>query len=195
MTRPVTVLYEDQRGPTKGFGLHELVWRCVYDDIDHDEWACQRALDARPLKGVSKVLRACRDEAASISSDGRQIVAVVDDDAIRRELRLPRDATSEQVAKVVCEGSTAPEKVRVAVLVDNAESVIAAAAACDPAIDRSSVEIALRKGRGALEARDAVLTVVAWGAPSVRACVRSRLPSFDELVRLLDPLVRSAVET
>jgi hypothetical protein len=59
----LTILYEDQRGDTRGFGLHTLVKACVFDAIDGDRHRVEGTLrDARPLKGVQKVLRACRDD-------------------------------------------------------------------------------------------------------------------------------------
>jgi hypothetical protein len=82
----VTVLYEDKRGVSQGFGLHTLVKACVFDAINGDRvWIERDALkDCRPYNGDGNLLRGCREDADLIAADGRTIVAVFDDDGVRR---------------------------------------------------------------------------------------------------------------
>lgn len=189
----VTVLYEDQRGPVRGFGLHELAWRCVFDDVDHDPWVCRSSMEARPMKGISKLLHAIREDVPAIAADGRRVVAVIDDDAIRRELDLPQDAAREDVITAVLQQCRAPEVLDVVLLEENAETVVSAVAACDHGLRHGLLERALRKGRGALAARDELLHGAAWGPAGTRACVRQAVPSFDGFVAVLASLVRPAL--
>ncbi len=53
----VCVLYEDQRGPRQGFGLHALVKACVSDALaEPQRHLIEKALsDYRPLKGYANL--------------------------------------------------------------------------------------------------------------------------------------------
>jgi hypothetical protein len=107
----LTILYEDQRGPRNGFGLHALVRACVFDAINGDRHRVEeRISDYRPLKGVQNVLRACREDIDLIAADGRSVVAVFDNDEIRHQLKLPRTATDEHVEREIRKGCRAPDR-------------------------------------------------------------------------------------
>jgi hypothetical protein len=41
------ILYEDNRGAEKGFGLHALVMACVADDLGVEMFTLTKKLDAR----------------------------------------------------------------------------------------------------------------------------------------------------
>jgi hypothetical protein len=185
MTTALTILYEDARGQTNGFGLHTLVKACVHDAINGDRHRIERMLnDARPLKGVQNVLQACREDIDLIAADGRTVIAVIDNDAIRHHLRLPRTASEAQVEQAIKKGCRAPDRLRIALLVQNTESVLEAAAACDPSIDRNRIERAV-KHKDLLE-RDAILTELSRErARSARDCVLGRMPSLRALVDFL----------
>jgi len=184
-TARLTILYEDQRAEAHSFGLHTLVSACVFDAIDGDRYKVEDALsNPRPLKGVQKVLRACRDDFNSIAKDGRDVIAVIDNDAIRHHLRLPRDATRARVEQEIRKGCPAPERLHVVLIVENTESAIEAVAACNPGIDPKRVDAAVQ--RKSLLARDAILTEMSIERErAVRDCVLGRMPSLRGLVELL----------
>jgi len=181
----VTILYEDQRGHQRQFGLHELVKACVFDAVNGDRRRVEGMLaDARPLKGVQNVLRACREDIDLIAADGRSVVAVVDDDVIRKHLGLPGDAADAAVEQAIKKGSRAPERLFVALIKQNTESVLAAAAACDPSLDAKRVERAVRHKD--LLVRDAILVDLSRErARPLRECVLGRMPSLRGLVVIL----------
>lgn len=185
MTVALTILYEDARGQAKGFGLHTLVKACVHDAINGDRHRVEGTLsDARPLKGVQNVLRACREDIDLIAADGRTVVAVIDNDAIRQHLKLPRTASDAQVEQEIKKGSRAPDRLHIALLKQNTESVLEAAAACDPSIEPDRIERAV-KHKELLE-RDAILTELSRErARPTRDCVLDKMPSLRALVDLL----------
>ncbi len=193
----VTVLYEDQRGPRQGFGLHALVKACVFDAINGERHRVEGMLsDHRPLKGVQALLKACREEIDLIAADGRRVVAVFDDDAIREQLKLPHTAADALVEREIRKGCRAPERLLIVLLKRNMESVIVAAAACDPGLDAKRIDRAV-KHKELLE-RDAILTELSRErARPLRDCVLGRMPSLQLLVALLSRtlLAGDAVET
>jgi len=189
--RQVCVLYEDQRGPQRSFGLHELAKACVRDRLEaQPRHEIDQALnDCRPLRGDSNVLKKFHEDVDDIAADGRPIVAVFDNDRIRRLLKLPAKATDAQVRQEIRKG-TFSDRLHVILLNRNMESVIKAAHECDPSINQGSVDLAIKK-KDRLE-RDAILARLT-GAQfrAVRDCVREKLPSFQDLVDLLCELIQS----
>jgi hypothetical protein len=184
----VTVLYEDQRGPVRGFGLHDLVKACVFDALGGQRHLLEGALDGNPRGPNNQLLRSCRADAELLSRDGRRLVALFDGDRVRELLGLRPDATAAQVEQKVKEGSTAPDKLTVLLLDRNMEDVVAAAGSCDATINRSLLQRALGKQ---LEARDLVLAGAARaGKESVRACILKKVPSLNDLVELLCQILR-----
>lgn len=185
MTAALTILYEDARGEANRFGLHALVKACVFDAIDGERHRVEAALrDARPLKGVQNVLKACRQDFDLIAGDGRSVVAVIDNDAIRQHLKLSRHADRAQVEREIKKGCVAPERLFVILIEQNTESVLVAAAACDPGLDADRVERAAQH-KDLLE-RDAIFAELSRErARSVRECVLGRMPSLRALVELL----------
>jgi len=193
MTRVlVTLLYEDQRGDTQGFGLHAFVKACVFDILNGERHSIEGALsDGRPLKGAGNLLRACRDEIDLIAADGRLVVAVFDDDKIRGQLKLPRRASEERVLKEILKGCRAPDQLAVILLKDNMESVIDAAGVCAPTIDKKRIERA-SKNKDLLE-RDAILTELSRERERpARVCILEKMPSLAALIDLLCKTLRAA---
>lgn len=186
MTRlAVTILYEDQRGPRQGFGLHALVKACVFDAINGDRrWIEEDALkDHRPLKGDGNLLRTCREEIDLIAYDGRSVIAVFDDDHIRQLLKLPQSATASRVEQEIKKGCRAPDLLSVVLIERNMESVVDAAGVCDPALDRMRIARALAKD---LLERDAIfLELSRERARSTRDCMLATMPSLKRLVALV----------
>jgi hypothetical protein len=180
----VTVLYEDQRGPRQGFGLHAFVKACVFDAINGERHRVEGMLDGRPLKGVQAVIKACREDIDLIAADGRSVVALVDDDAIRDQLKLRHSASDAEVDLEIRKGCRAPERLTVVLLKRNMESVILAAAACDPGLDAGRIDRAVRHKE--LLERDAILTEFSRErARPLRDCVLGKGPSLRSLVDLL----------
>jgi hypothetical protein len=188
--RQVCVLYEDERAPQKGFGLHELAKACVRDHFEHQprEDIDEALKDCRPLGGDTKVLKKFREDVDTIAADGRPVVAVFDNDRIRRLLKLPAKATDARVIEELLK-DTSSERLHVILLNRNMESVIKAAHECDPSIDKERVDLAIKQ-KDRLE-RDAILARLT-GAQfrAVRDCIREKLPSFQELVDLLCELIQ-----
>ncbi|WP_434043669.1 MULTISPECIES: hypothetical protein [Sorangium] len=182
----VTVLYEDQRGSRQGFGLHALVKACVFDIINGDRaWLERDALgDHRPLKGAGNLLRTCREDIDLIAADGRRVFAVFDDDKIRVLLRLPSRASDARVEQEIRKGCRTPDRLVVALLKQNTESVLAAAGECDVSISSERIERALRN-KDLLE-RDAIFFDLARErSRPARDCVLRKVPSLKKLVELL----------
>lgn len=187
----VTILYEDQRGDTQGFGLHTFVKACVFDSMNGERHSIEGALkDGRPLKGAGNLLRACREEIDLIAPDGRRVVAVFDDDKIRGQLTLPRSASAERVHKEILKGCRAPEQLAVILLKENTESVIDAAGICAPAIDKKRIDRA-SNDKDLLE-RDAILTELSRERERpARACILEKIPSLAALIHLLCDTLRA----
>src|SRR5262249_37973722 len=156
----IIILYEDQRGPTKDFGLHKLIEACIYDIVDGQRHLLVRALEGRQSKGDAKLLRVCREDIGDISPKGYPVVAVFDNDRVRRLLGLAREAERALVIEKIKEGCCAPAQLFVFLLEENMESVVEAAGRCDPSIARAMVDEALRKN---LAARDVVIKEVCKG--------------------------------
>jgi hypothetical protein len=181
----LTFLYEDQRGPRQGFGLHALVKACVFDAINGERHRVEAMLgDHRPLKGVQNLLKACREEIDLIAADGRDVIAVIDNDQIRRQLQLPRAATDERVEREIRKGCRAPDRLVIVLLKENMETVLKAAAACDPTLDSKRIARAVRH-KDLLE-RDAILAELSRErARALRDCVLRKVPSLQALVDLV----------
>jgi hypothetical protein len=186
----LTILYEDHRGPRQGFGLHALVVACVFDLVDGERHHVESRLgDARPLKGVTNVLRACCEDIDLLAADGRFVVAVIDDDAIRRELSLPKKADESAVLQTIAKRSRDPQRLRVVLLHRNTESVLEAAAACDKTLDPARLERAIQR-KDLLE-RDALFLALARErARPARDCILGRMPSMKKLVETVIACLR-----
>ncbi|WP_437682866.1 hypothetical protein [Sorangium sp. So ce131] len=191
MTPFAVMLYEDQRGPEKEFGLHNLVVACVADDAGEDFFALRRKLDGRPMKGVQNLLRSCRRDIRRLSSKGQQVFAIIDNDAIRHQLKhegVAEDAEDAAVVRVIKEKCDAPERLHVFLLKENTETVVEAAEHCDKGLPRSLVTQALQKD---VNARDAIFNRIAWQSErAARDCIRQRVEAILELVKALTALVR-----
>jgi len=95
------VLYEDQQAAgANEFGLHVLVRRCVMDQLgwsDDRFEELKKLLHGQPMKGDSKLLSACQAEREAHGFP--HVIAVFDDDKIRRHLGLPRSAVGPRSAR------------------------------------------------------------------------------------------------
>lgn len=185
----VTLCYEDQLGAVTGFGPHRLVVSHVADREIAERIEVERALrDFRPMKGNTKLLRACREDAADITRGGQPLVAVFDDDEVRTLVQLPRSAPDEQVIARIRQGCTAPERVYPVLLRDNTETVLRDILRCDRTIPVALGQQALKKN---LNARDLVFRAAAREPNRhVRECILRSNPSLDSIITVLCLLLR-----
>ena len=164
MSGPVAILYEDERGGVRDFPLHTVV-NTVAD------------LAARSPAKTPHLLRACEKEVPRMPH--RVIVAIFDADKLHRLLRRSGDTSRDELLAEL-RGRCSDPRLRILLLEDNTESLVAAAATC---LGREAPE---RKSK---TSRDTLLSAAAWAAQSVRACVRAAVPSFatitDEICVLL----------
>jgi hypothetical protein len=186
----VTILYEDQQVPRKEFGLHKLVKACVFDRVNGARHQVEGLLwDARPMKGAASVLRGCHDDFEGIARWGQPVFAVFDEDRIREALGLRRRATEREVLAAIQASCPKPELLRIVLLKRNLESVIEAAAECDPSLDRAQVERALRYKKPI--DRDLVLASVSREIfRPARDCVLEKVPSLAQLVEALCRVIK-----
>lgn len=182
------ILYEDQRGPTKEFALHDVVMACVADELGVTVVEARRMAEGRPMKGVSNVLQTCRRDIRKLAARGQRVFAVIDNDHIREQLPgVDPRADDATVIRAIREDCNCPEQLEVILLHKNIESVIEAARDCGAESSAETVALALRKH---LMQRDLVFRGVAWGRPEVRACIRGKMPALERLVGLLVRLAR-----
>jgi hypothetical protein len=190
VTSLAVVLYEDQRGPMKEFGLHHLILACVRDDSGADAFALRGMLDGRPMKGVQNLLRSCRRDVRRLSSKGQLVFALIDNDEIRQQLRhegVESSAEDDAVVRAIKAKCDAPERLRIFLLKNNTETVIEAAAFCDEDLPKPLLAQALKKDPNA---RDAILNKIAWRPDrSVRDCIREQVQAVAEISRALANIV------
>lgn len=181
----VTILYEDSAGERAEFALHDLVVRCVADRLDRDPRALRSALHGIPKKGNANVRRACRQDLVRLARDGRAVIAVYDNDRIRRMTNLPSDACKAQVStclKSDCDPST---QLRVVLLVENTETILLALRDLGVLQGREAmfVEAIDRK---VLASRDILFKDAVWRTtPEQRERLLEAVPSFGYLVSKL----------
>lgn len=176
----LVILYEDQRGPTKDFGLHKLIEACVFNLVNGQRHLLVRALEGRQSKGDSKLLRVCRDDIGDISPKGHPVVALFDSDRVRQLLKLRREAEASVVIEKIKEGCRAPAQLHVFLLEENMESVVEAAGGCNPSISRAMLAEALQKKPAA---RDVVLKEACrLEKQGVRDCILGKVPSLRPLI-------------
>lgn len=191
MTPVAIILYEDQRGPVTGFGLHTLVLACIADDLNVERYALEKIVEGRPMKGVSKILQSCYREVRRIASRGQRVFALIDNDHVRDHLPgLDARADEPSVVCAIKDKSDAPTQLEVVLLDKNTETVLEAARLCDPALPDDAIREALRKHP---EQRDRIFHHLARGSRSVRTCIRTKIPALERLVQHLAPLAREVV--
>jgi hypothetical protein len=184
------ILYEDARGPEKGFGLHALVLACVADELGAEMFSLAKRLDGRPLNGVTNLLQSCR-RTSLLAPRGQKVFAVIDEDHVRDHLPgMDPRAEEEVVVRAIKGQSDAPMQLEIILLKKNTETVIEAAKHCDDRLPAAAVEQALRKH---LAQRDRILNNVARaGSRAVRDCIRAKVPALERLVTSLRDVVSSA---
>lgn len=170
----VTILWEDQRGPTRGFGPHELLVQCLVDRLARKRSEIERCINGVPKKGVSNVLRAMRQDLRNLANDG-PVFAVIDRDKIHRALDAQPMNCMTGMRDYILENAQGKLYVDVVFLVDNIESLI----------DASCVALGIEKpsAKPTLDERDRYCGRLVWkGTPATRAKALEGCPSFARLV-------------
>lgn len=181
--RPVVILYEDQGGQRKEFGLHNLVIAMVNDLLDNDfeQLRSGPLKDARPSNGNTKLLRMLKDQKKleRMMGSGRHVIAVFDAD---------KPPFSEQERKALEAANN--DLLRIWLLDRNLETVIEAVAECEPSLPEELVRSATRQKDHA--ARDRILNRMAYERHrrDVRKCVMDKVPSLHQLCSLVVSLIR-----
>jgi hypothetical protein len=189
----VRILYEDRRGPTNGFGLHELVLAAVDDVLRTRGLVVLRHVLAKrivaiPKKSDSKVLAAVRDDAEQLHGGHSAVIAWLDDDKLHRALHSLAGNNSK-AKKITAVRSLAPSSLgqrpgalEVFLVQGNIEALLQRIDAARPnTFSRTTLEAALDKD---LSARDQCFVEIArrqhadW-----RAEVCRRDVSFDCVIR------------
>ena len=187
----VTVLYEDRRGPTNEFGLHNLVTACVADVLGGTQWHWARTIECRPVKGSGNLVQDCHADAVDIAWEGRRVIAVFDSDRIRELLGLRGDTDEAELRHAIDAALSPTEHFRVFLLERNQESVLEAAIGCGLRASVTERERAIvRKKPGV---RDKLMMRAAAGAKDVRDCILRTIPSLAAVVRHLVEAVAKPV--
>jgi hypothetical protein len=166
----VTVLWEDKRGQTKGFGPHDLLVKCLADQLDLDPYEIKQRVNSAPKKGVDILLGALQKDQAGFKGP---VFAVIDRDKVHEHL-LPRPTNCMAGIKNQILAK-APGDYDVVFMVDNIESLVHAACA---AMGRS-----YPLGKPRPDERDRYFGELAWNRDRDTRKEALRLcPSFARLV-------------
>jgi hypothetical protein len=187
-----TILYEDQQGQTKEFGLHKFIVRCVCDEIglpSDQQYKIYGAVDARQMKGDSKLLKAVWNDLPNIAADGRTVIAVFDNDKIRRLLGLDKETSDNEVFEAILSKCNAP--VHLVLLKENTESILRAAKNCGGEYDPETYDRAV--SRKEHFARDIIFGKISKeDAKAIRDCIRQHISSIRPLIERVAALLAKA---
>jgi hypothetical protein len=132
-----TILYEDSHAPgATRFGLHTVIVRLVADELNTEVFRVDKALDARPMKGIDRVLGALTTHAQLYATNGRLLIGCVDSDRLDETLKRMKLSADLKAA------STLPKKVSLFALAHNTEAMVGTAAsliAADEVLRRRAV--------------------------------------------------------
>lgn len=189
--RVATILYEDQAGERTEFALHELVIRCVADQVGSEPRSLRDTFHGIPKKGNGNVWAECRKNLRKLTRDGSTLVAVFDDDRVRRMANLPADACKVRLIEELKKECDPKELLRVVLLVRNTETLLEAlrdqrlltgrGATFDDAIVRKQIE-----------SRDILFKDAIWKLTAdQRGALLGAVPSLRYLVEKLVTLLRA----
>jgi hypothetical protein len=183
------IMYEDQQAPIREFGLHKFVMSCAYDTVNGAWQMLELAVEGRPLKGNSKLLKCLKDDFPRLAYNGRHVIVVFDNDKVRTLLGLPSTSSDSEVVKCVREHCNRDESALTVILIhQNTESILQASGECAIKHGREfdSDQLSEAVNKKALIARDAFLArFSAAQFKDVRTCVLEKLPSLASLVSRL----------
>lgn len=193
----ITVLYEDQGAPGSAgvlnFGPHNLLVSCVRDDLLTEGrvvldlyTARKEKLVAVPKNGNAKVRAECAAIRLTTARDGSPVVALYDFDRIHELVRdeaIRRRRCRREMREELRGASDAPDLLRVYFLDRNTESLV------ESACMARGVPYT---GKPRPLERDGCLNGLALSdddaARAMRSQVRSRVPSFEYVVRKVGEL-------
>lgn len=177
----MVIFYEDQRGDEREFSLHTLVVIAIAERLGLSEVAVKAQLRPFPAKGDSNLLKTCELDVPDMRE--HCFVALFDVDKLHRLLKLPRDS-AQDVLVAALRQRCSDERLHFMLLDRNTETLVDASAQC---LERSLPPVKTHL------VRDKLLRAVARAMPSVRDCVREKVPSFaafiDRAADLLKPFV------
>lgn len=170
--RLITVLWEDSCGTqVKAFGSHALLLSCIADLLNRDRFALGKFVIASAKKGNSKLKGAIDSDCERLSRSG-PVIAVFDDDQVRRLYNLPPNACKIQIIR---EARSHPS-LDIVLLERNIEDLVDAC--CE------ALGIGLPETKSRPDERDKILNAAASAIdPKVREFVCEKIPSFSYLVR------------
>jgi hypothetical protein len=183
MAHRLVILYEDSRGPRKGFPLHDLVVKSAADFVPLEVHELLGRVIAVPKRGVSKVL----DEVARcdrLLANHARLLVWVDNDAIRRALSLAWDCARGTVISTIkarapqSSGGARPEPLEVFLLDDNLEDLLSSVG------DQLEPALFAKAKAKRLDARDMLLDEIGR-SERLRAVLRSRHTGFDCVSRFV----------
>jgi hypothetical protein len=197
--RLAILLYEDQHGPTKQFGLHKFIMRCVCDECGvapEQQYKVFGSVEERPMKGDSKVLRALWNDLPNIAAKGEMVIAILDNDKIREALGLAKQAPDDKVCETILAKCAGP--VHIVLLKENTESILRAARECGGVNDTDLFERAVTAKEP--PARDIIFgNISKLAAKNIRDCIRDKIGSLGPLINRvatsLAPVVALAAGT
>lgn len=194
-----TVLYEDQMraGAAGSYPLHDLVMRFVEDQINGETWKLKKLVFLNARKGIGNVLNDIEDTAFFAGAGDLYVLVDADafrkDAGVRKRLKLPANASHQQIIQALRTSSNAPAKLHVFFLYQNLEDLLRAVQACDPTLLPAAMATALAKDD--LNDRDIVLSEVKKAAnTSLRACVANAQPDVAALATALATLIPAKVQ-
>ncbi len=156
--------------PTKPGPLH-LLQRSRTGARYFDRKKLREVVKDSQRRGVDELLRDCREDTGDIPLP---VVGLLDDDKIRKLLKLPPDACKGKVV--------APAKLSVVLLEQDTEDVLRAVAAQGDVSKDLQAEAVEKKD---LNARDAILHRAAAGSRDVRDAILEAMPSLGRVVDIL----------
>jgi len=179
----IWVLWEDQRGSTRGFGPHDLLLMCLADDLGQlpfQSW-WWREVKPLPKKGSGNVLIALRHNLSKLRDEG-EVVAVLDRDKAHKLTDPAMKPSACRAGLLKALRDRAPGPYELIFLEQNIETLVMA---CCKALGKSQ-----KQSKPRPDQRDALLKTLAFQPGSEqRKRVRAEVPSFDRLVRKVGELV------
>ena len=179
----ITVLYEDQCAQPRNFGLHNLVLASLAPDQPtvplHN---LRHQVVGIPKKGDNKLKRDLEQDLARLCNRG-PVVAVFDNDKIRRLLNLDKQACKRDVLNALERCFEAGGNAAIVLLEQNAEDLL-----------RASCQVLNREYPGKKPTppeRDRILNQAAGGSSGDLDRIRQAMPSFDRLIRKIGDLLHN----
>lgn len=194
MSAGIWILYEDQRDDdVKGFGPHQLVVACVADALGCEPWALKGLLRDKAMKSNSKMRLECQERLDRLVRDGSHVIAVYDADRACDvpTPKLAKSSCKQLVVQGLKQGCEPGERLRIVLLEQNIETVLAALRRLGPDLaENATFEVALRH-KGSRAARDNILGKAA--APNrrpLRSSLQHEVPSIAYLVGKIVAILR-----